>query len=108
MGGFFEGDFHIVAEVLASLRLSGVGPAAAEEFIQDAAAAENVAEDLEGVMETAAPISARATVEGVVAVLVVGGALLRIAQNFVGFAQFFEAFFGRFIVRVLVRMILNR
>ena len=51
MGGLLEGDFHVVAEIVAPLGLGWVGPAAAEEVLEDAAAAEDLAEDLERIVE---------------------------------------------------------
>ena len=90
VGGLLEGDFHVVTEVVAALGLSGVGPAAAEEVFEDAAAAEYLAEDLERVVEGAAAISAGPAVERGVAVLVIKGPLLRVAQDFVGLAEFLE------------------
>ena len=51
---------------------------------------------------------ARPGIEGGVAVLVVSGALLRVAQCFVSFAQFLELFFGGMISRIFVGMIFDR
>ena len=51
---------------------------------------------------------AGAPIEGRVAVLVVGGALLRVAQDFVGFAEFLEFFLGRLVAGILVRMKFDR
>ncbi len=39
------------------------------------------------------------------AVLIVGGAFLRIAQRFVGFAKFLEFFLGGVVARIFVRVI---
>jgi hypothetical protein len=43
-------------------------------------------------------------IEGGVAVLVISGALLRVAQRFIRFTQFFELFLGSLVARVLVGM----
>jgi hypothetical protein len=42
-----------------------------------------------------------------VAIAIVRGALLRIAQGFVSLAQFLEVFFRGFVARVLVRMMFD-
>ena len=52
----------------------------------------------------AAAAGAGARVEGVVAVLVVGGALLGVAQNLIGMAELLEIFLGGLVAGVFVRM----
>ena len=53
----------------------------------------------------AAPRPARARgIERRMAVLIVGGALLRIAQGFVGLAEFLEFFLGGLVARIFVRV----
>ena len=82
--GFFERDFHIVAQIIAALRAGRI-LAAAEMFskmLPPAAAAEDFAENIERIVEPAAAAAAAgalARVKGRVAVLVVGGAFLRVA-----------------------------
>ena len=56
-------------------------------------------------MEAAPARSAR--VKGGVAVLVVGGPLLRIAQGLVSLSDLLEFVLGRFIARIFVRMKLH-
>ena len=55
-------------------------------------------------MKTARSCSTRpgARIKGVMAVLIIGGALLRVTQGFVGFAKFLKFFFGRFIPRIFI------
>ncbi len=106
--GLLEGDLHVVAEIVAALRLAWVGPAAAEEILEYPTAAEDLAEDLERIMEAPAAKAACAAVESRVAMLVVERALLRIAQDFVSLTEFLEALFGGFIAGILVRVKLER
>ena len=59
-------------------------------------------------METSAPkaaAGASARIESRVAVLVVGGAFLRVAQGFISLAQFLEFFLGGLVTRIFVGMI---
>src|SRR5271157_3833380 len=107
MRGLLKSDLHVVAEIVAPLGLGHVGSAAAEEVFEDPPAAENLAEDLEWIVEPPGAISARPAVEGGVAVLIVEGALLGIAQDFIGLAEFFELLLSRLVPRVLIRVILN-
>src|ERR1043166_5410493 len=76
VGGFLEGKFQVVTQVVAALGLGWVRPAPAEKVLEDAAAAKDFAEDLEGIVETG-PASERAAIESGVAVLIVGGAFPR-------------------------------
>ena len=46
--------------------------------------------------------------KGGVSVLVIGGALLRIGQDFVSLLDFFEFFFGSGIARIAVGMVFHR
>jgi hypothetical protein len=79
LGRLVEGDLHVVAEIIAPLGLAWVGPAAAEEVVEYAAAAEDLAEDLKRIVESTGSIATCAAVERRVAVLVVEGSLLRVA-----------------------------
>ena len=100
---------------------------AAEHFLKNAAAAttdtaspaaEDFAEDVEGVMEaatTAATKTAHATgaaattaFKGGVTVAVVGGAFLRILEHLVGVGDFLELLLGGRVSRIFVRVILHR
>ena len=85
--GVFQRDFQVVAQVGAAI--DAVAAAAAP------AAAEDVAEDVaEGIGKTASPPAAAAhaglLVDAGMAVLVVGGALVRVGQDLVGFLGFLE------------------
>ena len=109
----FERDLHRVAEVVATEHLAPTGTTTAAALL----AAEHVAEDVaESLGKTAVAFCARATgaahvrVHAGVAVLVVGGALLRVAQHFVGFLAFLEFLFrslGR-VTLVAVGVVLHR
>ena len=109
--GFFQRNFQIVTQVIAALRAGGIAAAAKHIFKNAAArAAKNFAENIERIVKVCAATAARARarVEGRVAVLVVSGALLRVAQNFVGVAQLLELFLGRFVARIFVRVKFHR
>ncbi len=109
--GFFERDLQVVTQIVAALRAGRV-VAAAEKIFKNAAAsaaAKHFAENVERIVEAAAAGKAAAAragagIKGGVAVLVVGGALLRVAQDFVGLAEFLEIFLGRLVARIFVRM----
>src|SRR5436190_2045647 len=58
-------------------------------------------------METAAT-SRSSLCEGGMAEAIVGGPLVRIDQNVIGFAELFEFFFGVRVVRILVRVKFHR
>jgi len=105
VSSFLEANFHIVTEVIAALRLTWILPdAATEQVVENAAAAEDFAEDLKGIVKTSAAKSAGAAVKCGVAVLIVSLAFLRVIEHLVGLTQFFKAFFGGLIARVFVRM----
>ncbi len=55
-------------------------------------------------MKTSAAKSASAAIKCGMAVLVVSRAFLRVIENFVGLAQFFEAFFRCLVARIFIRM----
>jgi len=80
LGGLQESQFHVVAQIVAALGAAGAPFAAAEKVLEDAGAAEDFAEDVARIVEAgAAAAGAGAGVESGVAVLIVGGACLRIA-----------------------------
>ena len=107
VGRLFQRELQVVAQIIAALRAAGI-LAAAEKILKDAAtaaAAENFAKDIERIMKTAATTACPgARIKGGVAVLVVGGAFLRVAQDFVGMAEFLEIFLGNLVARVFVRV----
>src|SRR5579862_3581751 len=77
--GFFERNFHVVAQIPSALRLRGVGASAApKQIIKNAAASasaapEHFAENIEWIVEASGPrgTAARAAIECGVAVLVI-------------------------------------
>ena len=80
----FHGDFHLVVDVV-SLAFTSAAAATAS-----AAHAEEVGEDVAGV---AAMSAAHAAIfDGLFAVLIVDGTLLRITEDFVCFVDFLELF----------------
>src|SRR5690606_23112992 len=86
--------------------------AAAEKLVEDAATtAEDIAEDIERIVESTASAATTCTahprIERIMAVLIVGGAFLRVAQRFISFPKFFEFFLGRFIAGILIGVIFN-
>src|SRR5579883_1550347 len=103
--GFVEGDFEIVADVLAALRAGTPAPGASEEIAEAKEIAENVAEIGEGVrVEAGLP----AALQSGVAVAVVGSALLRIAQDAIGFGRFLELFLRGRVVGMMIGVVLAR
>ncbi len=105
MGGLFQRDFQVVAQVGTAVHLRAAAIAAA-------AAAEDVAEDVaEGIAEAAAAKAATAAhvrIHAGVTVAVIRLALFRIGQHLIGFLDFLELLFGLFVVRIAVRMVLHR
>ena len=120
MGGLLEGDLEVVAQVGAATGPAAATSPAAEKFVEDAAApaaallAEDLAEDVEGIVESAAARASRAAarststlLEGGVAEAVVGGALLRILQDFIGLGDLLEHLLRLLVARILVGMKLH-
>ncbi|MCY1368905.1 hypothetical protein D9M69_559170 [compost metagenome] len=97
-------DLQRVLQIGAAVDLRAAATAAT-------AAAEDFAEDVaEGIGETAAHAAAHAGGVGIharMAVAVIRGALLLIAQDLVGFLGFLELLFGFFAVRIAVRMVFH-
>jgi hypothetical protein len=107
MGGFFERNLHVIAQILATLGLVWIVLRRTEQVLEYAATPEDLAEYLERIVKAASPSKATgAPVKGGMAVLIVGRALLRIVENLIRFAQLLKLFLGGFVARVLVRMIL--
>jgi hypothetical protein len=111
-----QGDLHAVAQIAAALRAVATTAAAAtstaEELLEDAtaAAAEDLAEDIEGIVEATATGggAAHAASEGGVAVAIIGGAFLIVAEHVVGLSDLLELAFGALVIRVFVRVKLHR
>src|SRR5260221_7307534 len=108
--GFFERDFKVITQIIAALRLRRVGLLAAEKIFKNVAArraAKDIAENIKWIMEAAAAPGAMARVERRVAELVVGRALLRVAQRLVSLAKLLEFFLGGLVAGIFVRMIFD-
>ena len=113
---FAEGDLHVVAEIVAALRTVPLTPAgSAGEHVEDvphveaALAAEPAEASKSALAESAEAAGPGAALlglfVGVVADLVVLGALVRVGERLIGFVDFLE-FIGRGgIVLVQVRMV---
>ena len=100
--GFFEIQFHGVAQVGPPLAL-GAAPAAAAENV-----AENIAEDVPDIaVKPARPTRTRPLVDAGMAVAVVGGAFLRVLENLVRLLGLLETLLGRFVIRIAVRMVFH-
>jgi hypothetical protein len=102
-----ERDLKVVAEVRAAIDAARTGAATA------AATAEQVAEDVpERIGETAEAGAAHSSglIDARVPELVVGGALLRVRQDLVGFLRLLELLFGVLVLAILraIRMMLHR
>src|SRR5204862_2857717 len=105
----------VVTKISATMRPGGIGRAAAsKEVFENTASgirAEYFAKNFERIVKAATPARtepARARIKGSMTILIVSGALLRIAQRFVGFADLLELFFGGFVAGVLVRVVFDR
>jgi hypothetical protein len=113
VSGFFEFQFKVVPQIRAALRAGWVPAAAtsAEELLEDVfhgASTECFAKDIERIDGSpSSPARPPARVEGIMTILLVSRALLRIAQRLVRLAHFLEFFLGGVISRVFVRMILQ-
>jgi hypothetical protein len=102
----FKRYFEIVANVFAAVHArAATAPALSEDIAETEEVAEDIAEVREnGFVEarSAGPVHALMTEP------VVSGALLRIAQNGVRFGRLFEPLLRLAIVRIAVRMVLQR
>src|ERR1017187_41020 len=117
---FFEIDFQIVPQIVTALRAAagttatGATERLLDKIVKDAAAcaAKDVAEDFKRIMESAAGILGTAPAatrsERGMAKSVIGGALLLVAEDFVGFADFLEFLLGFLVSRILVGMVFER
>jgi len=109
----FQFDFQNVAQIRSPARPRGrralTAPAAssahaAEKITEDVA---ELFKDVRDVVKALAASAPEAALEGRVAEAVVLSALVRVAEDFIGLGRFFEFFFGLFVPRVLVRMVLH-
>ncbi len=95
--GLFEIDLQFIAQIGAAKHLRAAALTAGENI------AEHLAEDIAERLAGAEPAAAAALEPGM-AELIIDGALVRIAQNLVGFLGFLEFVFGFGIVRIAIRM----
>jgi len=102
---------HIVTQIRAALSIFGLHGAGSEERFENAAAhsantaAEDLAENVERIVETASKSSA--LLKRCVTEAIVSRTFLGIHQCVIRFAQFLEFFFRMRIVRVLIGVILH-
>ena len=92
--GFFQGDFDGVVQVGATVDLPPAAPRAASHAGRAEDVAKNAAKGFGEVAAKAFRAAAHVRVHARVAVLVVGGAFLRVRQDFVGLFAFLELGFG--------------
>src|SRR5262249_1830549 len=104
--GVLEGDFEVVADILAALR---AGPAAAAATAEQIAESEEVAKDVAEIGKgVRIELRTGRALHAGVAEAIVHGAFLQIAQNAVGFAGLFELFFGGRVVGIAIGVIAFR
>src|SRR5579862_3243911 len=99
----FKSNLEIVADIFAALCARAPLAGAAKHVGE----AEHVAQNIAQVGKSAAVESARRG-NALMAEAVISGALLRIAQNAIGFVGFLELVFRRVVARVQIRMELAR
>src|SRR5437879_54830 len=103
--GILELDLQVVAHVFTALRPVAPLALTAEQITEAEEIAKNIAQVEGGRIETARATHA---LDALQAEAVISGPLLRIAQDTISFGSFFEFFFGFFVVRVAVRVKLQR
>ena len=106
-------DFHVIAQIRsATAIICASARAAPKERLENtstkSAPAEDFTKNFERIMETAGTETGATLHEGCVPEPVVCGALIRIHQDVISFAQFLEFFLGVRVVRIFVRMKLYR
>ena len=120
-GGFFEGDFEIVAQIraIAAAVAPATTAATTKHFFKNAApaapaaarvAAKDFVEDIAWVVKPAtgpAGGAARAAIEGGGTIAVIRRALVGIAQDLVGVGNFLEHLLRLFVAGILVRVKLD-
>ena len=102
----FEGDFQIVADVFAALRAVATRAAASPPNRSPKPKKSPRMSPKSAKVSGLKPWLAGALHAGM-AVAIVGGALLRVAQNAVGLGGFFEFLLGVGIVRIAIRVVLQ-
>ena len=112
LSGFFQGNLEVIAQIAApGLARSSLTTASAKKFLKDSsgsapasAASKDLAENIKGIV-SACPTGSCPGREGRMAVPVVSGPFIGIPQNIIGFPQLLEFFFGRFVIRIAVRVV---
>ena len=104
--GVLERNLQVVTEVGPSSAGAPGSPLAAHELTKQVVEDVGEGSAAEGKFETARPRSP-GLIEGGMAELIVGGTLLPVGQNVVGFADFLEFLFGGSVIRILVRMVFH-
>ena len=104
--GLLQRDFHVVAQIGAALAAGAAAAAAA-------AHAEQVVENIgerggEFGAEAGRRPAAHAVLERGMAIAIIGGALVRVLQDLVGFVDFLEAVLGVLVARIAIRMAHHR
>ncbi len=102
----FERDVEVVAQIAAAgrTRLSAsAGAHRAEHLLEDVGKPARKAAAEAEIAGTAAAVFKRG-----MAVPVIGGALLVVLQDVIGFADFLEFLLGRLVARIAVRVIIHR
>ena len=106
--GVFERHFQVIAKIFAALRAIA-SAAAPSSTAKQVAKAEQIAENIAEIGEGGRIEALRShTLQPLVAIAVIGGALLGIAQDAVGLGRFLEPLFGILIVGITIRVVLER
>ena len=107
MSGFLEGDLHVVAQIVTALGLAWIAAGRRQKNRRRCRHRRKPRGKYSNGSWKPPPRPNPADlspIESGMTILVVSGALLRIAQDFVGFAQFLETFLGGFVARVFIGM----
>lgn len=119
--GFFEGDLQVVTQIAAALTSVAVGASASVGLTKDllknaapaptsaALLAEDFAEDVEGIVETAATTgwTGSAAGEGLMPVAIVGSTFIFIHEDIVSFADLFKFILGSMVAGIFIGVKLN-
>ena len=107
---FFQSNLHVVAQIGTALpffRATAAGTPEKALENSSAAAPKDLAENVERIVESA-PETGGALRKRSVPESIVGGTLIDVDQDVVGFAEFLKFFLGVWIVRILVRVEFDR
>ncbi len=100
----FEIQLEVVPKILAALHPAAAPPPPAEQIPEPEEVAQNIAE----IRERVGIESARGALQPLESVAIVSRPFLRIAQHAVRLGGFFELLLGAVVVRIAVRMVLQR